>query len=137
MNATQEALLERDPVLRNLKQRCAEMYAELLRNDQKRELAAIEADPLAHKLTRLWGEGPGPRYRYWGDIRNGKGQRVRYCWSTNRNAAGFFLGWREVWMKNGTGKRDQYVSRRSRQKVKDIARRRHDAMKAKSSPSLE
>lgn len=104
---------------------------DLERARQKRELEAIRADPRAHKATLLWSDGKRPNYRYWGDVVNGKGQRVRFCWSTTRNAAGFFMGWRETVRKNRTVKRDMFVSRRVRERVKDIARQRTNALRAK------
>jgi hypothetical protein len=81
----------------------------------------------ANKLTRLWPPGTSPRYRYWQAKRNGKGQEVRFCWATNRNAAGFYLTWREIWRKNRTVVRDGFASRRIRKQAKALAGRRCQA----------
>lgn len=101
---------------------------DLLRSFEKmnndREEAAAKADPLKHKQSRLFGAGVSAGYRYYGGKRNGKGQRVMFCYSVHRNIAGFFLGWRETYMKNGTVKRDQWVSRRVKARCIEIAKRR-------------
>lgn len=87
-----------------------------------------KAAPLEHKLTRVMEPGKSTRYRYWGSLINGKGQSVRFCWSVHRNAAGFFLGWRETVQKNGTVRRDRFLSRRSRLRCREIAHRRYLAL---------
>ena len=119
---TASQFLMQDPTFRELIQ-----SFERMNND--REAAAAKADPLAHKLTRVFEPGVSTNYRYWGPVKNGKGQRVRFCWSSHRNAAGFFLGWRETWMKNGTVKRDQWASRRVKARVADLARSRYERAK--------
>lgn len=68
--------------------------------------------------------------RLGGPAKNGKGQKVRFCWSSHRNAAGFFLGWRETWMKNGTVKRDRWYSRKVKARAADVARRRYEKANA-------
>ena len=100
--------------------------------NNEREEAAAKADPLKHKTTRLFGAGVSASYRYYGGKRNGKGQRVMFCYSVHRNVAGFFLGWREVYMKNGTVKRDRWVSRRVKARCIEIARRRAGIVDATS-----
>lgn len=115
MNAPQ--FLMQDPTFRDLILSFNEMN-----ND--REAEAAKRDPLAHKLTRVFDAGVSTSYRYYGGKKNGKGQRVLFCYSVHRNTAGFFLGWREVHMKNGTVKRDRWVSRRVKARCMEIARRR-------------
>jgi hypothetical protein len=119
---TASQFLMQDPTFRELIQ-----SFERMNND--REAAAAKRDPLANKLTRVFEPGVSTNYRYWGPVKNGKGQRVRFCWSSHRNAAGFFLGWRETWMKNGTVKRDQWASRRVKARVADLARSRYERAK--------
>jgi hypothetical protein len=101
---------------------------ELLRSfeqmNRDRESAAAKRDPLALKMTRVFDEGVSASYRYFGGKKNGKGQRVYFCYSVHRNAAGFFLGWRETHMQNGTVKRDRWVSRRVKARCIEIARSR-------------
>ena len=101
-----------------------ELFASFAKMNNDREETAAKADPLAHKTSRLFPSGVSAGYRYYGGKRNGKGQRVLFCYSVHRNVAGFFLGWREVYMKNGTVKRDRWVSRRVKARCIDIARRR-------------
>ena len=108
-------------------QRLAPLFAELEQAHCNRISREAKADPLAHKMTRVFEHGTS--YRYWGPVKNGKGQKVRFCWSRHRNAAGFFLGWRETWMKNGTVKRDQWLSRRIKARCEDVAKRRYEKAK--------
>jgi len=84
---------------------------------------AAKADPSGHKLTRVFEAGMN--YRYISAEKDGRGRAVRYCWSSHRNVAGYFLGWREVVGKKQT-KRDMWSARRVRRKVADLARTRAD-----------
>ena len=101
---------------------------ELLRSfeqmNRERESAAAKRDPFKNKTTRVFDAGVSAAYRYWPAGKNGKGQKVMFCWSTHRNAAGFYLGWREVYMKNGTVKRDRWLARRIKNRCAAIAKRR-------------
>ena len=101
-----------------------ELFASFAKMNNEREEAAAKANPLANKTSRLFAAGVSAGYRYYGGKRNGKGQRVLFCYSVHRNVAGFFLGWREVYMKNGNVKRDRWVSRRVKARCMEIARRR-------------
>ena len=99
---------------------------------QKQEKAEIAADPQAHKLTRMMADGKSANYRYMGAT-NGRGQAVWFCWSTQRNAAGYFLGWRETYLKrkkkDGTyAKRDQWTARKAKKRVMELAQRRRDRL---------
>lgn len=102
-----------------------EVNQSILAADAKR----AEADPLANKHTTVMPNGAG--YRYMSVPKNGKGQTVRYCYSVHRNAAGFFLGWRETIQKNGTGKRDMWLSRRVKRRVVEVCQRRANVVLAK------
>ncbi len=92
------------------------------RTRQQRELAAIKANPRAHRNTMIWSE-KGLRWRYF-EAKNGRGQTVHFCWSTTRNAAGWFCTWREVHYKNGTAKRFDFRFRKSRKRCREIAEAR-------------
>lgn len=112
-------MLAEDPVL-------ASLWQEVEQAGRRKIEEQAKADPLAFKLSRVYPSGVHPRYRYYGELTNGRGQRVRFCWATVPNVAGFFLGWREVIGKRG-GKRDRWVSRRLRRRVKEIALDRYHA----------
>jgi hypothetical protein len=101
-----------------------EMLLSFEKMNNDREEAAAKREPLKHKTCRLFGAGVSASYRYYGGKRNGKGQRVMFCYSVHRNVAGFFLGWREVYMKNGTVKRDRWLARRVKARCVEIAKRR-------------
>ena len=115
MNASD--FLMKDPAIRDLLRSFNRMN-----NDHEAE--AAKRDPLANKNSRVFDAGVSTGYRYYGGKKNGKGQRVMFCYSVHRNTAGFFLGWREKYRKNGTVKRDRWVSRRVKARCMEIARRR-------------
>lgn len=54
---------------------------------------------------------------------------VAYCWSTQRNEAGYFLGWRQVKYKSGKIVRDQFVARKTKRRLKELQTRRHETLK--------
>lgn len=109
--------LLKDPTFRDL-------ILSFNRMNNDRQAEAAKRDPLSNKLCRVFDPGVSTSYRYYTAPKNGKGQRVLFCWSSHRNAAGFFLGWREVYMKNGTVKRDRWLARRVKSRCAEIARRR-------------
>ncbi len=99
------------------------VMGDLAKDAMRAEAERAKADPLGHKLTRVMADGL--HYRYYATT-NGRGQEVRFAWSTKRNVAGFYLGWREVVSKTKV-KRDRWLSRRVKKRVIEIARRRHRA----------
>jgi hypothetical protein len=97
----------------------------------ERRRKAVLADPAKHKTTLEFPEDARMSSRYWGDIKT-RGKRYRYCYSTERNLAGYFLCWREVWHeKKGIGERDMFTASKRRLTVREQARKRHEAHKAK------
>lgn len=121
--------LSQDPVFMRL-------WQDVEQHSRRQIEERAKADPLAFKLSRVFPSGVQPRYRYYDAGKNGRGQAVRFCWSTVPNVAGFFLGWREVIGKKG-GKRDRWVSRRLRRRVKEIARERWETMRGFSQAPSE
>jgi hypothetical protein len=103
------------------------------------QIAAIEwhvadakKDPVKHKLT-LQMDGP-IRYRMW-KLQVSVNREVRYCYSSNRNVAGYFLSWRETRnQKTGRGKRDQFSASRRKKTCSDRALGRYRAHKARIHP---
>lgn len=110
----------------DIMRRLAPLFEEIEQANNLHAKREAEKDPLAHKLSRVM---KNTAYRYYDGGRNGQGSRVWFCWSTHRNVAGFFLGWREVHFKSGKTKRDKWLSRRSRKRCKEIAHRRSEAFK--------
>lgn len=106
---------------RSINERLAPFFAELEQAHCARLSKAAHLDPEANKLTRVFDHGAS--YRYYSG-KPGKYQRVCFCYSVHRNAAGYFLGWREVYMKNGTVKRDRWLARRRKTACIEIAKRR-------------
>ena len=81
-----------------------DMWADIERASMEREEKAAKLDPIKHKLSRVIRGGL--RYKYY-ETKNGRGSQVRFCYSTKRNIAGYFLIWRETWTAK-QGKRDQW-----------------------------
>src|SRR5260221_9396480 len=102
----------------------ARLFADFDRDNLRREHETVAADPQKHKLTRVMLGRYGLNYNYLTAGVNGKGQSVCFCWSTHRNAAGYFLGWRQTRMIKGTVKRDRWVARKQRNAVAKVAERR-------------
>lgn len=99
---------------------------------QDAELRRIKENPAAHKLTRLMPHGVPMSYRYYPAGKDGRGRTVRFCWTSHRNAAGYFLGWREVISpKSGKGHRDMWAARKIKRRLAELAKRRADAFKAR------
>lgn len=112
-----------------------DLWREVAAAGRAATFSKAKADPQAHKLTKIMDEGKSASWRYWSAAPDGLGRQVRFCWSCNRNAAGYFLGWREVVSKNGTIKRDRFLSRKLKHRVREIAAARRDAWNAKRVPA--
>lgn len=123
------------PISFDLKMRLAKIAKEFGNSMIKQESERSKADPTANKLTRVMEGRYGLRY-YWLPVGvNGKGQKVYYCWTKHRNAAGYFLSWREVYsvprgkQKRQTVKRDQWIARKAKWRAKEVAERRAQAFR--------
>ena len=93
----------------------------------ERRRKAILADPVKHKTTLEFPSDAKMNWRYW-QVKNKRGPRVRYCYSTERNLAGYFICWREIWNeKKGLGKRDMIAASKRRATVKAKSLRRYKA----------
>jgi hypothetical protein len=75
----------------------AEMFGETTR-------ARVARDPYASRKVTLCDPGKDGK-RYW-EMRNKRGQRVRFYRSTRRNIAGYFVIWRETTTKAGKIRND-------------------------------
>lgn len=109
---------------RRVQQILAPLIMDMERDSMKREEERAKAEPLANKMTRVF---PAKKmdYRYWSG-RDRRGSTVRFCYSSHRNVAGFFLGWRETWYKGGKVKRDKWISRRKRRRCVEVMKARFD-----------
>lgn len=113
------------PELRRL---ASELMADIQRSGIEIESKRAAADPAANKLSRVMDN---TAYRYWNGGKDGRGRSIRFCWSSHRNVAGYFLGWREVISKKQV-KRDRWYARKSRTRCKEIAAARRDVALAKA-----
>jgi hypothetical protein len=125
-------LLERGSVSgfglpREIQNLMLEMQIEAIERRRK----AVLADPIKHRATLEFPESAKMNWRYW-QVKGKRGPRVRYCYSTERNLAGYFLCWREVWdAKAGVGKRDLFVASKRRTTVKAKALQRYKTHQAR------
>lgn len=108
------------------------IFVDLDQADRRREAEAAQRDPLKHRLTRVFAAGVPANYRYFNAGKDGRGRRIFFCTATHRNAAGFFLTWRQVETETMT-KRDQWSARRKKKDAKAIARKRLAAFREKRS----
>lgn len=77
-----------------IEERLSQFFNELELADHRRKLKAIEADPKAHRTTTMMGP-KGSSYRCVEGEPDHTGRRVLFCWSCWKNAAGFYLAWKE------------------------------------------
>ena len=104
--------------IRNLAQ---EMSANIARESMRRTAEAAKKDPKANRLTTVFDNDTS--YRYF-PTKNKRGTEVRFCYSTKKNVAGYFLVWRETITKKGDGKRDQFDSTKTKKDAIAECRRR-------------
>lgn len=92
-------------------------------------IKAAKADPVKHKTTLQWDGDL--RWRYF-DGGISRGVQRKFCYTTTRNAAGYFLSFVElVNTKTGRGERKQFVASKTRHRMKDRARRLSQSWKAR------
>lgn len=105
------------------------LLARMELTSRKQMVAAAKADPVKHKRTLQWpAESDGPSIRYFEGGVDRRGVRRRFCWTTNRNAAGYFLSFVEVYnSKRGRGERKEFVASKTRKLMKARARRMYRA----------
>lgn len=130
MNGTEhEELSKVNQQLNNL---FSDLWADMeaVRAKELRELA--KRDPIGNRLVKLFDKGTNYRFYYSTD---GRGRKIRFCYSIHRNVAGYFLGWREVEPAKRTGywKRDKWIASRKKRRIVDVARNRSEAHRTKMS----
>lgn len=85
-------------------------------------IAAAKADPVKHKKT-LQFDGRLSWLYYGGGV-DRRGIRRRFCYTTTRNAAGYFLSFVEVYdTKKGRGERIKFVASKKRHLMDARAKR--------------
>src|SRR5690606_20092885 len=103
-------------------------------HDRIREAAA--RDPAANKLTTVFPRDGHANYRFWRSKAGPRMREVRFCYSTGRNAAGYFLTWRERDCGRGVWKRDQWAARKARKAARSLAERRYLALEKQRGRAL-
>jgi hypothetical protein len=71
------------------------LFADFEQKMRESDARNAKADPKRYRRTRVFDEGVHTGYRYF-PVREKGRPEVRFCWAVNRNAAGFFLVWRET-----------------------------------------
>lgn len=78
----------------------AEVWNDIQKMSQAREVENIKADPDKHRLTRIMGRDAHTGYTYYSagmrKINRKRKDHFRFCVATHKNAAGVFLIWRQV-----------------------------------------
>lgn len=103
------------------------VWNDLMQEGLRSEAERARADPIKHKNSGVFENG---NYRYFSAGTDGRGRAVRFCYTTHRNVAGFFLFFREVRGKKKIA-RDMVGSRRSRKAAKEVCWRRTVKFKEK------
>ena len=104
------------------------MLLEMEASRREALVARIKADPVKYKTTLQWSDGIEPRWRYFDGGTDRRGVRRRFCWTTTRNAAGYFLSFVEVYdTKRGRGERKDILASKRRETCKERARTRYRA----------
>jgi len=114
-----------DRVRRRLERAMAPVFAQMERERAELEAERVRKDPKKHKLTRLFPAGVDPERRHRGfDAGTGpNGRRVWFVYSTARNAAGYFLTWRQTEHPDGRVVRERWCAHKLRRAAKHFARR--------------
>lgn len=116
---------------RALEQMLNDLWRDMEQASMSAERDAAKRDPQRYKLSRVMEPGVRLSYRYaWPVVRPTKGRTVRYCWTCNRNVAGFYLGWRETETADRV-KRDQWTARRVKARLAELQGRRSKAHAAR------
>ena len=105
-----------------------ELWSDLQQTGRRREAEAAKAAPAEHRLSTVFETGM--RWLYFKPVRT-RGRETRFCYSTTRNVAGYFLTWREVRTAKLV-KRDQFRASKRRKTVAEIAEKRTNAARAKT-----
>ncbi len=72
-------------------------------------------------------------WRYWRRVKTPR-LTIRFCWYVHRNVSGYFLGWRETVDSKGKVTRDQIVARRCKRRLKELMKRKTEALEVKFPP---
>lgn len=96
------------------------IWSDMQRMQNNRVQREAKEDPAKYRNCRVFEDSS---YRYY-ETKNKRGSRVRFCYSTHRNVAGYFLVWREVVTKRQV-KRDQWDSTKFKDDAILVCSKRH------------
>ena len=105
------------------------IWLELQGEANQRQRERIAANPKGHKLTLVMRDHC--RTRSFTAGLDGWGRSIAFGYTTGRNQAGYFLSFRTVFKKDGTGKRDRWAARKVRHRAAALARARTERFREK------
>ena len=104
----------------------ANAIADFQRIENERVADEARENPKAYRNTKVFDKPMN--YRYY-ETKNKRGSCVRFCWSVNRNVAGYFLIWRETVTKKMV-RRDQWDSTKDKHDAKTTSLKRWEGVGA-------
>ena len=111
-----------------MQERLNRVWQEMEQSRLETERDRAKKNPAKHKLTHIMADGKNPTYWMLEKFKLETGETVHYCWMKHRNAAGYFLTFREVWdEKKGVGRRDMWRAFKVKKQAEEAAMRRCDA----------
>ena len=116
--------------LREFTSHANQVIRQMLNDMAEADYEAAQEDPKRHKLTKIMERGKDPNYRSYTAGKNGRGQQVNYCYTVHRNAAGYFLVFRQVRGKKKIVN-DQWDACKTKQAAKNWAYQKSEEFRAK------
>lgn len=112
----------------DIQERADAIFRDVARKFDELEYERAKDNPRKHRLTRIMERGKPTNYRYYSAGKDGHGWSVWFCYCTNRNAAGYFLCWRERRAPKKSRskvrmKRDKWTAEKLRKDAREWARR--------------
>ncbi len=100
-----------------------DIWSDIQRMENERIAEAAKENPKKYRDCKVFDKGTG--YCYF-STKNGRGSKVRFCYSIQPNVAGYFLVWRETITKKMI-KRDKWDSTKSKHDAVRVCRKRYEA----------
>lgn len=79
----------------NVNRLFAGIWQQMMADRVKRVVEECKTDPERHRNTMVMGER-GNAYRYYESKTARLGEIIRWCWTSHKNAAGFYLAFIEI-----------------------------------------
>lgn len=112
-----------------------DMWQDMEQRQRERVEELAKADPHKYRKSLVFPKGSKLRWLYYKPLKDGRGSTIKYCHTTVRNVAGYFLSFREVRYKDGSGKRDMWLASRSKKRIIAATLKRWEAHNQRRSPA--